>query len=205
MGNALFLCKNIGIEKLKEKSDMAYPNQYPQPYQYQYPTQVQPPMDRLAQLQAQQYQMPQQVMQPAPPQTNQGLLWVQGEAAARSYLVAPNTTVLLMDSESQVFYLKSTDNSGMPMPLRIFDYIERTQQNVPQNAPQSSQNEQTNLDDKYVTRQEYDALQAKYVEIMNKLDSFHVPTMVSEDARKSAAANDKSRNRGGNSNGKSIV
>lgn len=184
---------------------MAYPNQYPQPYQYQYPTQVQPPMDRLAQLQAQQYQMPQQVMQPAPPQINQGLLWVQGEAAARSYLVAPNTTVLLMDSDDSIFYLKSADNSGMPMPLRIFDYTERTQQNVPQNVPQSSQNEQTNLDDKYVTRQEYDALQAKYVEIMNKLDSFHVPTMASEDARKSAVANDKSRNRGGNSNGKSIV
>lgn len=104
---------------------MAYPNQYPQPYQYQYPTQVQPPMDRLAQLQAQQYQMPQQVMQPAPPQINQGLLWVQGEAAARSYLVAPNTTVLLMDSDDSIFYLKSADSSGMPS-LRVFSYSELT-------------------------------------------------------------------------------
>ena len=33
-----------------------------------------------------------------------------------------------MDSEASVFYLKSTDMSGMPQPLRIFDYTERTTQ-----------------------------------------------------------------------------
>lgn len=181
---------------------MAYPNPYPQPYQYQYTPQVQAPMDRLAQLQAQQYQMPQPMQQTAhPPQTNQGLLWVQGEAAARSYLVAPNTTVLLMDSESQTFYLKSTDTSGMPMPLRIFDYTERTaQQNVPQNTPQSAQSVPTNLDDKYVTREEYSRLQAKYAEILDKLDSFQPASVVSEDSRKPAEASSKTRNRGGDAN-----
>lgn len=137
--------------------------------------------------------------QSQPPQTNQGLNWVQGEAAARSYLVAPNTTVLLMDSESQSFYLKSTDNSGMPLPLRIFDYTERTT-NTPQNAPQATQSSQTNLDDKYVTREEYSRLQAQYAEILDKLDSFHAPAMVSEDTRKPAAATTKSRGKGGDSN-----
>ena len=29
-----------------------------------------------------------------------------------------------MDSESQKFYIKSADNSGMPMPLRTFEYKE---------------------------------------------------------------------------------
>ena len=175
---------------------MAYPNPYPQPYQYQYAPQVQPPMDRLAQLQAQQYQMPgtQMSLPNQPPQTNQGLLWVQGEAGAKSYLVAPNTTVLLMDSEGSRFYLKSTDNAGMPS-LRVFEYSE-----VSQNAPQAPQSAQTNLDDKYVTREEYSRLQAKYAEIMDKLDSFHAPVVVSEDTRKSAAATNKSRNRGGDSN-----
>ena len=38
-----------------------------------------------------------------------------------------------MDSESNTFYIKSSDNSGMPMPLRIFDYTERNQQQA-QNA-----------------------------------------------------------------------
>lgn len=172
---------------------MAYPNQYPQPYQYTYQPQVQPPMDRLAQLQAQQYQIP-QMQQAQPPQTNQGLLWVQGEAGAKSYLVAPNTTVLLMDSEGSRFYLKSTDNAGMPS-LRVFEYSE-----VSQNAPQAPQSAQTNLDDKYVTREEYNALRGKYAEILDKLDSFHAPAMVSEDTRKPAAATNKSRGKGGDSN-----
>ena len=68
-----------------------------------------------------------QAPQPAPqPAQQAGVNWVQGEAAARSWMVAPNTTVLLMDSESERFYLKSTDASGMPLPLRIFEYKERT-------------------------------------------------------------------------------
>lgn len=173
---------------------MAYPNPYPQPYQYQYAPQVQQPMDRLAQLQAQQYQLPQMQQAAQPPQTNQGLLWVQGEAGAKSYLVAPNTTVLLMDSEGSRFYLKSTDNAGMPS-LRVFEYSE-----VSQNAPQAPQSVPTNLDDKYVTREEYSRLQAKYAEIMDKLDSFQSASLVPEYSRKPAAETNKSRNRGGNSN-----
>lgn len=172
---------------------MAYPNQFSQPYQYAYHPQISAPMDRLAQLQAQQYQIP-QVQQTQPPQTNQGLLWVQGEAGAKSYLVAPNTTVLLMDSEGSRFYLKSTDNAGMPS-LRVFEYSE-----VSQNALQATQNLQINLDDKYVTREEYNVLQKKYADMLDKLDSFHSPVVASEDTRKSAASTNKSRVKGGNSN-----
>lgn len=166
---------------------------YLSPYQYAYQPQVQPPMDRLAQLQAQQYQPIQTPAVNNPPQTNQGILWVQGEAAARSYLVAPNTTVLLMDSETQRFYLKSANNAGMPS-MQIFEYSE-----VTQNAPQAAQSVQTNLDDKYVTREEYSHLQAQYADIMNKLDSFHAPVVVSEDTRKPVSATNKSRVKGGDS------
>lgn len=134
------------------------------------------------------------MQQAQPPQTNQGILWVQGEAAARSYLVAPNSTVLLMDSETNRFYLKSANNAGMPS-MQIFEYSE-----VSQNAPQAAQNVQNNLDDKYVTRQEYDDLRAQYAEIMEKLDSFHTPVMASDDTRKPATAGNKSRNKGGDSN-----
>lgn len=176
---------------------MAYPNQFSQPYPYQYQT-VPAPMDRLAQLQAQQYQPAMQSVN-NPSQTNQGLFWVQGETGAKSYLVAPNTTVLLMDSEGSRFYLKSTDNAGMPS-LRVFEYSE-----VTQNAPQATQSVPTNLDDKYVTREEYSRLQAQYAEIMDKLDNFHSPAMASGDTRKPAAATNKSRNRGGDSDGKSTV
>lgn len=79
------------------------------------------------------FQQMQPMQQPAQ-QQQQGILWIQGEAAAKSYPVAPGQTVLLMDSESNSFYLKSADQSGMPLPLRSFDYSERTakpEQNVP--------------------------------------------------------------------------
>lgn len=59
------------------------------------------------------------------PQTNQqgasSLIWVQGEAGAKSYMVAPNNTIALWDSESQTVYLKSADASGMPS-MRVLDY-----------------------------------------------------------------------------------
>ena len=58
--------------------------------------------------------------------TNQlgAINWVQGEAGARSVPVAAGQKVLLMDSENNVFYVKSSDATGMPLPLRIFEYKE---------------------------------------------------------------------------------
>ena len=58
---------------------------------------------------------------------NNGIIWVQGENGAKSFLVAPGTTVQLMDSETKKFYIKSVDQSGMPMPLRTFTYEEVTE------------------------------------------------------------------------------
>lgn len=40
-----------------------------------------------------------QAQQPQQPQS--GIQWVQGEAGAKSYLVAAGNTVMLMDSETQ--------------------------------------------------------------------------------------------------------
>lgn len=52
------------------------------------------------------------------------IIWVQGEAGAKAYPVAAGNSMILMDSESELFYLKTTDISGMPMPLRVFKYKE---------------------------------------------------------------------------------
>ena len=121
-----------------------YPNY--QPYQYQSPM-----PDHLTQLRQQQYQPPQQ-------QNNNGIIWVQGEEGAKAYMVAPGNSVFLMDSEASVFYIKSSDASGMPMPLRIFDYTERTAARTPA-QPSSAPGEE------YVTRQEFNALAARLDEI----------------------------------------
>lgn len=92
-----------------------------------------------------QYYQPQtQYMQ----QQNNGITWVQGENSAKSYPVAAGQSVLLMDSESPVMYIKSTDQSGVPLPLRIFDYKERSQS--------TSNNAQTQKTD-YISRNEFDA------------------------------------------------
>lgn len=162
----------------------------------------QPYADRLTQLQNQYNQavnVPQvgaQMSLPQP-QVNQGLLWVSGEIGAKSYLVAPNSTVLLMDSDAQRFYLKSADNAGMPS-LRIFEYSEVT--NVPQNAPQALNTDLKELDSKYVKREEYECLKSQYESIMERLDSINSVNAEVESATKS-----KSRGRGGNGNGESDI
>lgn len=103
---------------------------------------------------AQNYLYPQaQAPAPAPTQQNSGIVWVQGEAGAKSYLVGAGQSVLLMDSESSSFFIKSTDASGMPLPLRIFDYTERTQAQPQATVPVA---QTPDFDpDRFVTREEF--------------------------------------------------
>ena len=75
------------------------------------------------------YQMPMNRPDPT------GLNWVQGEAGAKSWFVNPGATVLLMDSESMRFYLKSADMNGVPA-MRTFEYNEVGAQK-PQEAQQA--------------------------------------------------------------------
>ena len=107
---------------------MAYNN-------YMFPQGYQPAI--LPQYQQAVPQIQQNAPQQAQPQNN-GIIWVQGEQAAKGYPVAPNQSVLLMDSEQSAFYIKSADNAGMPQPLRMFDYSERRAEQIP--ALQAEQN-----------------------------------------------------------------
>lgn len=90
------------------------------------------------------YQSYPQVQQASTQGQQSSITWVQGEAGAKSYLVAPNTTVQLWDSEAQVIYLKSADASGMPS-MKIIDYTIR---DMPVAQPQPTQS--------YVTKDEFD-------------------------------------------------
>jgi HAMP domain-containing protein len=118
---------------------MAFNNGFPMAYQPFYGNQginYQPPMQ-------------------TPPQgQNNGITWVSGEAGAKAYLVAPNNTVQLWDSEAQTIYLKSADASGMPT-MKILDYTIRDaqpQQTTPIAQPVAD----------YVTREEFNALAEKF-------------------------------------------
>ncbi len=90
-----------------------------------------------------------QIRQPQPAQQS-GLTWVQGLSGAKSYMVSPGSSVLLMDSESQRFYIKSADAAGMPLPLRIFEFTE-----IKENNGQSALANNAQVAD-YITREEFE-------------------------------------------------
>lgn len=120
---------------------MAYP--FPATYQPYYPNYQQPNINPVPQ--------PQQTAQ----QVSNGLIWIQGIEAAKSYMVAPNTTVALWDSESQTVYLKSADASGMPS-MRILDYEIRED---------THRNHKMGSESDFATKSEVSAIQKQIDEI----------------------------------------
>ena len=121
--------------------------------------------DRLAYLQQYQQQMPQ-----TQPQTyNQGLLWVQGESGAKSFLVAAGASVLLMDSEASKFYIKSADSAGMPN-MRTFEYKEVFANQNPQPVEEPKVAE-------YATQEEIAELKKQIEELKQKLEEKHESTI----------------------------
>lgn len=101
--------------------------------------------------------------QPAYPQyqqnTQQSMTWVQGEAGAKSYMVAPNQTVVLWDSEAETIYLKSADATGMPS-IKVLDYSIRD--NAPHKPEIQPQKDFATKDEVAYLKKEIDALKAKF-------------------------------------------
>jgi len=103
--------------------------------------------------------------QPTPqPQQAQGNspIWVSGEAGAKAFLVAPNSTVALWDSEAQTIYLKSADASGMPS-MKVLDYSVRDMAATPKkDVPEIDLSE-------YITKKDFDAFEDKIKKQIKKL------------------------------------
>ena len=130
---------------------MAYNNYFPagyQPMQQYYPTQM-------------------SVGQNQPTQNN-GIIWVQGEAGAKSYLVAPNQSVVLWDTESQTIYLKSANASGMPS-IQTLDYTMR--ESAPNLRPVSPESAFASKDDVDFLKAEIEALKGKFKNAEDKKES----------------------------------
>lgn len=89
------------------------------------------------------------VQSPIQPQTNQSnVIWVQGEAAAKAYPVTAGNSMILLDSENDCFYIKSSDNAGMPNRLRKFEYKEVIDgQTQPETSAEQPQ---------YITKEEFE-------------------------------------------------
>ena len=81
------------------------------------------------------------------PTNSSNMIWVQGEGGAKSHPVGPGSSQVLFDSESQTFYIKTVDVSGMPQPLRIFRYEECSEADVKKSDIDTSM---------FITREEFD-------------------------------------------------
>lgn len=64
-----------------------------------------------------------------PQQGNGSIIWVQGKAGAEAYPIAPGNKLMLMDSNEPIVYVKSADVTGKPMPLIVYDLVERKEVN----------------------------------------------------------------------------
>ena len=125
-----------------QNQGMGYPNQmYQQNPQAQFQQQYQ--QNPQAQFQQPAFQQNTQVPQIPPsvqqntqvPQIQQPVNqfeWVSGEMEASSYPLAPGHSVILMDSENPVIYMKTRENNGKYLPMDIYDLVKREKmQQVP--------------------------------------------------------------------------
>lgn len=105
-----------------------------------------------------QNQMPQQ------PSIGQNCIiaaWVQGEPAMKSFALGPNQKAFLFNTEENTFCMKSTDASGMPLPIEMFEYKRR---DGTSSTAQPTQIQQPQIDvSAFVTRDELESRIAKFM------------------------------------------
>ena len=140
-------------------------NQYKGQYQQSVPQMQQ-------NIPAQPMQMP---IPPTPQKTSNELIWVQGLEGAKGFLVAPNNTVVLWDTENPVIYVKSADASGIPS-MRVLDFKERNgnSQNIGENAPKTHE---CTCGDKFATKEQIDDLKAKLDDLTAKYEELSRPVV----------------------------
>ena len=115
----------------------------------------------------QQYIPQQNIVSASQQPANGGIIWVQGEAGAKSYLVAPNNTVQLWDSENQTIYLKSADASGMPS-MKVLDYTIRESTQNGSISSSVTANDKTPV---YATKDDFKSISERIEELQQKVDN----------------------------------
>lgn len=92
-----------------------------------------------------------------------GIIWVNGEEGARSFVMAPNSNAVLLDAENEGrFYIKTTDNIGM-CNIRTFNFkevIDVTPANAATNQVQ------------FATKQDIQELRDMMSSLESRLNSF---------------------------------
>lgn len=88
-------------------------------------------------------------------------VFVTSELAAQCYPVGAGNTVLLVDFDHKMFWIKSTDSNGVPMQMRAFDFSERIEQ--PAESPASNT-------ENVVSRDEFNELKNMFSELKTTLE-----------------------------------
>lgn len=106
--------------------------------------------------------MPQTPVQQMPThQPSDERIWVQGEAGAKAYFVAPNTTVVLWDTENPIIYVKTADATGKPLDTEVIN-LSRQVKNGTVMAQNSTTEHKCQCGDKFVPKNEFQALQREF-------------------------------------------
>lgn len=91
-----------------------------------------------------------------------------GEQAARSYPIEKGRTVLLIDFENHRFWIKSIKPNGLESSCEGHSFISDSEANSRMNQQQMSQqpNVTEEFQNKFVSREEFDALKKTIEDIM---------------------------------------
>lgn len=106
------------------------------------------------------------------------MIWVLGKNEAESYPVAPNNTVVMWDRNQNTTYIKSVNAQGIPS-MDVLDYTKRTPDNT--KTPEA---EALNLDDKFVTKEQFATLQNEFDSLLKKFNDITQPAKTAKISKK---------------------
>lgn len=136
---------------------------YPYGYNYGYgsmPYQNQQPQQNYNYQQPQPQPMQQQPQQPQP----NNYFFVNGWEGAKSFQMQPNQTIMLMDSDNPLCYMKTSNNLGQST-LRYFRLVE-----VSENDLKNGNNQQQQpKNNEYVLKSDFDILNKKVNDLLDKV------------------------------------
>ena len=112
------------------------------------------------------------VPQSAPMQSNVVGYQVDGEMAAKAYMIPAGTSgpIALWDLNENVFYMRSFNNAGMPNPLKKYRFYE---EEISTNLP-AGQSGATQIDpDKYVTKDDFESLRNEIKQLSGAIQNMN--------------------------------
>lgn len=104
-----------------------------------------------------------QFQMPTPQCRQPDMIWVQGEAGMKAYMMAPNTRAILWDQDNPVIYIKTADVNGV-VSVKTLDYTER-------GSEQNANPVIANTEVEFVTKQDFEAMKDGFQRQINRLGS----------------------------------